>query len=172
MRRRWLFGIATFIVGWLIQVVSLYFLAPASPSPQWLLLAVLALGVMGETNLAQTLGFAWGLCLDAYGIGLFGSQGWILAAMGFLSGRFSRQLNAEKLATQEALCFIGTVFFWIGMFTMEHLFRSPSFHRASSPGALALGFLLNAAAAPVVFWFMDRWTRLWFLLEGRRALFD
>lgn len=160
MRIPWVFGALTFLVGWMMNVLLSYAL-PSWLSPHWLLLFVLGVGSVGRTNLAQTLGFAWGLSLDVFGLSLFGTQAWLLCLAGFLSGRFSRQLNAEKLVTQEALALIGTAFFWAGFWMIEEFFRPAGDARQPQLAAMVLDFVFNAAVAPGVFWAARRWTELW-----------
>ncbi|HMZ25973.1 MAG TPA: rod shape-determining protein MreD, partial [Elusimicrobiota bacterium] len=111
MIRRALFVLLTFFLGWIAQAIFLH-LAPLSlPAPHWLLVAVLAVGASGRVNLAQGLGFFWGLALDLYGQTPFGSQGLLLAFCGFAAGSLSKNLNAEKMITQEALTLVASVVF-------------------------------------------------------------
>jgi rod shape-determining protein MreD len=117
---------------------------------------------MGRTNLAQTLGFFWGLSLDVYGMSLFGAQGGLLTVVGYVSGRFSRQLNADKLGTQEVIVFLGTVFFVFGLYSLDVFFRG-SGRPLFSVGPVLGEFLLNAIAAPLVFWVMGKWAEVWSL---------
>lgn len=172
MKRPWLFGILTFLAGWLIQAAYLYVFRFAETGPNWLLLCTLALGAMGQTNLAQTLGFFWGLSLDVFGMSLFGSQGWLLALAGYASGQLSRQLNAEKLVTQEALAFFGTSYFWIGLYMFESIFRWGEVPRLPGAGIVLTEYMLNALVAPLVFMVMVKWLDVWISLEGEHAIFD
>jgi rod shape-determining protein MreD len=157
VRIPWIFGGATFLAGWLLHALLGYAL-PGWLSPHWLLLFTLGFGSLGRTDLAQTLGFFWGLGLDVFGLSLFGSQAWLLCLAGFLSGRFSRQLNAEKLVTQETLALLGTAFFWAGFALIEEFFRPSGYRRDPQAAAVALDLLFNAAVAPGVFWAARRWT--------------
>lgn len=165
MKRAGLFGLVTFFLGWTLQILTLRFLHVGWASPQLVLLAVLALAVRGRTNLAQTLGFFWGLALDVYGLGLFGSQALLLVLVGHVASRLSRQLNGEKLVTQEALAFFGSLFFGVGLAMVDHIFRAPSHVSTMSVSVFLLNILMNAVAAPLVFWVMDRWTHFWAMLE-------
>ncbi len=168
MKNPWIFGTITFLGGWLLQVVSWRFPWPASVSPHFLLLTVLALGSMGHTVMAQTLGFFWGLCLDVFGLSLFGTQAWLLALAGFITGRFSRQLNGEKLATQEILALAGIVFFEAGSALLDLFFRPSHAARPFFPGRMALVLAMNALFAPVIF----RVLRRWMVLRGERISHD
>ena len=149
-RRRGLLGLILFIGGWAVHSVAGYFWVTSAPSPQVLLLAVLAVGAAGKVNTAQTLGFLWGLALDVQGMSLFGCQGWILAAAGFLAGKMSRQIDGERLSAQMLLAMGGTLFHLAGYAQMELLFRKGPPHVPALSSAL-LQILLNAAVAPLVF---------------------
>jgi rod shape-determining protein MreD len=166
MKNSWLVGTLTFAIGWTAQVLLFHFHFPAGASPHWLLLTVLAFGGLGMTDMAQTLGFFWGLSLDVYGMSLFGTQGLLLAVAGFTAGRFSKQLNADKLATQETLAFLGTAWVWICFPLFDHIFRRAGFARDLTAGQAIMEFLLNAAIAPVVFWLVARWVEFWKRLLG------
>ncbi len=156
-----LFGIITFIIGWLAQIIYIFLTDPIQTSPHWLLIAVLAIGSMGRTNMAQTLGFFWGLCLDIYGASLFGTQALLLAAAGYITGKLSRHLDANKLVAQEILVLTGTIIFFIGLYQIELIFRWPQ--KPHYPGftKIILEIILNAIAAPVLFWGLSLWKGLW-----------
>ncbi len=130
-----------------------------------LLLAVLALGAQGRTTLAMSVGFLWGLALDAYGVSAFGVQGWLLALAGYLSGSVSKNLNAEKWGTQETLTLVATAGLWVGIRLLSGFFDHSLIGR---PGVgLALAHMgLNALVAPGVFWGMALWGNLWGLRSG------
>jgi cell shape-determining protein MreD len=160
-----LFFMATLILGWIFQALFLYGVPAGLPTPQWLLLAVLALGAQGRTTLAMSVGFLWGLALDAYGVSAFGVQGWLLALAGYLSGSVSKNLNAEKWGTQETLTLVATAGLWVGIRLLSGFFDHSLIGR---PGVgLALAHMgLNALVAPGVFWGMALWGNLWGLRSG------
>ena len=160
MKKTALFFLLTLILGWVFQALFFYGIPSGLPTPQWLLLAVLALGAQGRTKFAMTLGFLWGLSLDAYGVSAFGVQGWLLALAGFLAGTYSKNLNAEKVGTQETMTVVATVVVWIGTRLLGAFFDHSLVER---PGlGLALAHVgLNALVAPGVFWVMGVWGDVW-----------
>lgn len=160
MKRKGLFFLITLILGWIFQALFLYGVPAGLPTPQWLLLAVLALGAQGRTKFAMSVGFLWGLALDAYGVSAFGVQGWLLAFAGYVSGTFSKNLNAEKLMTQETLTLVATGVLWVGIRLLSGFFDHSL---VGHPGVgLALAHMgLNALVAPGVFWVMAVWGDLW-----------
>jgi rod shape-determining protein MreD len=157
-RKTWLAGLTLFLLGWLLQVLLLYFAFPGGTTPQLLLVLVLAVGAMGRTDMAQTLGFLWGLGLDVFSVSLFGSQALLLVLAGYLTGRISRQLNVEKLAAQETLAVAGTLLYAGGLFLLEIVFRAGNAH-TPSPAGFFLQLLLNLFLAPPLFWLTEKWLR-------------
>lgn|GEM_PF-1556003 len=145
------FWTGLFLAGWLFHAVVSSLWSIPVPSPQWLLLAVLAVGSIGRVAAAETLGFFWGLMLDAQGSSLFGAQGWILAAAGFAVGRLSRQVDAEKALSQVILAAGGTLFYLVFLAQSELLFRGTGVPHVPPIGAALAQLLINAAAAPLVF---------------------
>ncbi|HMU95185.1 MAG TPA: rod shape-determining protein MreD [Elusimicrobiota bacterium] len=160
MIRRALFVLLTFFLGWIAQAIFLH-LAPLSlPAPHWLLVAVLAVGASGRVNLAQGLGFFWGLALDLYGQTPFGSQGLLLAFCGFAAGSLSKNLNAEKMITQEALTLVASVVFIVGSLQLGEWFVPATGPHRWSLGLCLAGAAMNALAAPAVFWALRIWLEL------------
>lgn len=154
------FFIVTLILGWIFQALFLYGIPAGLPTPDWLMLAVLALGAQGRTSFAMSAGFFWGLALDAYGMSAFGVQGWLLAMVGFVSGTFSKNLNAEKLGTQETLAVVATGVVWAGGRLLSGFFEHSLVGHVSF--LLALGHVaLNALVAPGVFWVLGVWAEWW-----------
>lgn len=172
MKRPWLFGLVTFLAGWVLQVLLSNFSLPGMASPNLVLLIVLTLGVMGHVNMAQTLGFSWGLGMDVMGVSLFGSQAMLLAWIGYVSARLSRQLNAEKLVTQEAMSVFGTLFLAVGINVLEHLFRTTPSPRVGSLWGLFLEIAFNGLMAPVVFWTIQKWWYFWTIMEGSHPIHE
>jgi rod shape-determining protein MreD len=170
MKRPWLFGLVTFLVAWILQVLLCNLSLPGTASPNLVLLIVLSLGVMGHVTMALVLGFFWGLGMDVMGISLFGSQGLLMVWAAYIAVQLSRQLNAEKLVTQEAMSLFGTLFLAVGINILEHLFRTTPAPRVGSPLGLIVEILLNGLMAPLVFWLIQKWTYFWIVMEGSQPI--
>ena len=159
MKTRVTFGVALFLAGAAFHVLFGYLWGLSAPSPQWLLLTVLAVGALGRVNTAQSLGFFWGLFLDVQGSSLFGAQGWILAAAGFATGRLSRHVDADKPLAQAVLAVGGTFFHLVFLALIEAVFRQGGRSHVPGPGAMLVQLLMNVAAAPLVFAAVAAWAR-------------
>ncbi len=169
MRWRGYFGIGLFLGGWILQTLLSYLWTASAPAPQGMLLAVLAVGALGKVDTAQSLGFFWGLLLDASGTSLFGSQGLILAVAGFAAGKLSKQVDAEKLSAQAILALGGTLFHLLALAQIELMFRRGGSVHMPGLGEMLLQALLNVAAAPVVFTVVQIWARYAPSSEGTRV---
>lgn len=171
MSRTAAYALLTLVLGWVFQTLFLFAVPAALPTPHWFLLATLAIGLRGRTILAMTSGFLWGLAADAYGMTAFGTQGWLLALVGYASGYAARELNADKLLTQIAVAVITTMAYGAGTVLLRGFFAPTTPAPAIGWFLAAAGVLLNACAAPAVFWAMDEWTALWAqpLVESERA---
>jgi rod shape-determining protein MreD len=166
VNRRAMFVVTTLLLAWIFQTLFVFLVPSALPSPHWLLLATLAFGLRGRTKLAMTLGFFWGLAADAYGATAFGTQGWLLMLAGAAAGLSARELNADKLITQVTVTVLGTVVVFAGAMVLRAFF-SPTVPMAA-PGLfhLVIAVVLNACAAPAVFWAQALWVDVWRLPAG------
>jgi hypothetical protein len=84
-----------------------------------------------------------------------------MSTAGFAAGQLARELNTDKLITQEAMALVGSLYFFVGLGWTESLFRASGAVHHPGWGVLLLGVLLNALAAPWVFWLFRRWADLW-----------
>lgn len=166
MRHRLLFGIATLVIGWILQVILLGLFPVGWPTPHILLLIVLALAGRGETNLAQSLGFFWGLALDVQSVSLFGCQAWVLTLLGYSASRITRLLNIEKQMTQMTVAGVASLCFWGGMALVDHLFRATRPERPLFPELMILSVLYDVFFAPLCFRIIGWWMRFWMELES------
>jgi rod shape-determining protein MreD len=165
-RRTGFFGTTVFLAGWVFYALFSYFWNLPLPAPQWLFLAVLAVGARGKVNTAQTLGFFWGLLMDVQSGSLFGAQGWIFAVAGFAAGKYSRQVDGDKPSAQVLLALGGTLFHQLALSQIEVFFRRPGPPHTPAVGMAFLQLFLNVAAAPLVFGAVGLWNRLIPSIEG------
>ncbi|MBK6879172.1 MAG: rod shape-determining protein MreD [Elusimicrobia bacterium] len=161
MNRNILFVVTTLLLVWIFQTLFVFLVPSAFPTPHWLLLATLAFGLRNSTRLAMTLGFFWGLAADAYGATAFGTQGWLLMLAGAAAGLSARELNADKLITQITVAALGTVVLFGGAMVLRGFFLQTVPMVAPGLGHLVIGVILNACAAPAVFWAQSVWISAW-----------
>ena len=123
-------------------------------TPQFALVATVAVAVIRGPAAGETFGFTAGLLIDALGAHLFGANALALTLIGYAVGRLRRQMDASLAPPQMAvvgllswvhfalLGLIGSVF--IGKFSLRPV-----------QGLLLLP-LYNALLAPFVFGWMQR----------------
>lgn len=162
MKKYVAFLAVTFGAGLVFQSLIFYAVPAGVPAPQWLLLAVLALGAQGRTKTATTLGFFWGLALDAFGVTAFGTMGGLMALAGYGAGAVSKNLNADKWGAQESLTIVATWTVAIGVRILAALFVDAPVG-APGAGVVVVETVLNGLVAPAVFWVFFRWADLWAL---------
>lgn len=166
MNRSLVFVVATLVLAWIFQTLFVFLVPSAFPAPHWLLLITLAFGLRSRTRLAMTLGFVWGLAADAYGATAFGTQGWLLMLAGAAAGLSARELNADKLITQITVAALGTVVVFGGAMVLRGFFLPTVPMAAPGLGHLVIGVVLNACAAPAVFWAQSIWVSAWHAPAG------
>lgn len=161
MNRNVIFILTTLLLAWIFQTIFTFFVPSVFPAPHWLLLATLAFGLRGRTKLAMTLGFFWGLAADAYGATAFGTQGWLLMIAGASAGLSARELNADKLITQITVAALGTAVVFGGAMILRGFFAPTVPMAPLGIAHLLIGVILNACAAPAVFWVQGLWVDAW-----------
>lgn len=161
MNRNVFFVLTTLVVAWIFQTIFTFLIPSVFPAPHWLLLATLAFGLHGRTKLAMTLGFFWGLAADAYGATAFGTQGWLLMLAGASAGLAARELNADKLITQITVAALGTAVVFGGALVLRGFFAPTVPMVPLGFAHFVIGVILNACAAPAVFWIHGVWMASW-----------
>ena len=146
MNRNILFVVTTLLLVWIFQTLFVFLVPSAFPTPHWLLLATLAFGLRNSTRLAMTA---------------FGTQGWLLMLAGAAAGLSARELNADKLITQITVAALGTVVLFGGAMVLRGFFLQTVPMVAPGLGHLVIGVILNACAAPAVFWAQSVWISAW-----------
>src|SRR6266481_4483731 len=98
MKRTFYYGVTVWLFLWL-QVVSNHFLGGTLVSVQWILMAVLHFGLVRGPWVGESIGFVWGLLVDASSLGLLGIHATLYALAGYAAGMFRRQLDSSKIWT-------------------------------------------------------------------------
>jgi rod shape-determining protein MreD len=81
--------------------------------PNFVLIAVVYLGVFEGRLEGCIAGFVLGLCWDAFSADIFGMRMLILTVIGFLAGIFSRNLDGEQVYTQFFITFVSCFVYWL-----------------------------------------------------------
>ena len=159
--KRSLFYIITLLAVLWIQMVTNYFSGASGLSANVVLIVVLYFGLSRGPLAGETMGFFWGLLIDASSLGLLGLHAVLYAGAGFLAGVLRRQLDENKVWTQTIFT-LGISFIYVILFFVLDRVFSMSPHPLSL--SMAAQPFVNAVVAPVFFWLMQRWSELWDLL--------
>jgi len=151
----YLIFLGTFLGGVLIQIVLTSILPGPHFCPHIPLLMTLASGLFQGSVMGESLGFSWGLALDAMGTTAFGTQGFILCLIGYLSGRISRRVNAEEPVSQMVFGFLGTAVYFVCFHYLTRMFGGIG--QSLSFGLVLSVMVMNVLLAPFVFSFMNWW---------------
>ena len=125
--------------------------------PNFLFLATVFYAVRFGPVAGEWMGFFWGLLGDVASISVFGSQTFMLTAVGYLVGRLRGKIDEEKPAAQLTLVFVMFLLFVFGLLFFGDLFGGGQRFRA---GDAFFQALYCAAVAPLFFALLDRWCRL------------
>jgi rod shape-determining protein MreD len=151
------YGVTLFGLFW-FQVAINNFIGTSGFSINIVLIAVLYFGLARGPMPGQLLGFFWGLLLDASSLGLIGLHSLLFAATGYFGGMLRRQLDENKIWTQTIFTFGISFLYVVCYLVLERIFavatRPPSWSMAAQP-------FINAAAAPLLFWLIQRWAQFW-----------
>jgi len=157
--KRFFFCLATFFMGFFLHLLVSRAVHVFGVSPNVLLPLSLSLGLSRGAVFGETVGFFWGLSVDALGMGLFGAQGLLLALAGYFGGRLHRRFNTAYVYAQVVLIVIGTFLYSLSLLLIEKIFLGSVRPFA---GWWVCGMVgLNALLAPVLFFGSERWLKLW-----------
>ncbi|HOW28377.1 MAG TPA: hypothetical protein PK876_07740 [Elusimicrobiota bacterium] len=168
----WWFGLMTFTLVWVCQMLMVYFIPAGYPSINLPLIMVVYLGITGQVGLAQTLGFFWGLGSDAAGLSLFGTQGFFLSLLGYLVGLLSKKIDSEKTVSQVTMVIGATIFCGLGCWFFQKVFDQAEVLRPWSLGVVLFQGFFNVLLAPLVFRMSSFWVKMWIQFCGRRGFLD
>jgi rod shape-determining protein MreD len=153
-----LYYLLTLIGVFWVQGAINNFVGTSGFSINVVLVAVLYFGLSRGPMVGELLGFFWGLLVDASSLGLMGLHALLFTSGGYCGGMLRRQLDENKAWTQMIFSFGVSLLYVLVYLLLERVFavesRPPSWSIAAQP-------LINAAAAPFVFWVMQRWSQFW-----------
>jgi len=155
---RFIFWPLTFILIFVLNLWVQDFFSFLGFSPRLLLLATLFFAVKEGPLTGECLGFLWGLLLDLAGQSHFGSQTFLLTAVGYSCGVLRGKIDETIFLAQISLVWGASFLFILGLFFLEVLF-------GGEPGRFLvwnslLEPLLAGVVAPLYFFILNRWYKL------------
>jgi len=165
VNRRAAFWAATVAGCYILQVVFLPLVALRGVTPNLMLLAVLYFAVHRGPAAGVWLGFSWGILSDVAGLSLFGSQAFILTAIGYGAGRLQGKVDEEKYPAQVVLVLAASLAHVAGVACLEAIFEgSVQRWRAAVSAAQPL---YSVFICPLVFWLLKLWQKAFLRQEVR-----
>ncbi len=135
--------------------------------PNFILIAIVYLGLSRGQLSAELMGFLFGITWDAFSTDVFGVRVIMFTVIGYFAGMLSKNFDKDQIFTQIVLVFASNILYWFG-FSLLY-FVIPEGAGSYTPfvislyGSLKIG--LTVLIAPLVFMFLDGITRI-----GRRYM--
>ena len=129
--------------------------------PNFILIAVVYLGLTRGKMGAQTMGFLYGLTWDSFSTDVFGVRAIMFTVIGYFSGALNKNFDKDQIFTQITLVFAANIVYWLG-FSLLY-FVVPEGEGSYRPFVMSLygslKIFLTALITPVVFLILDVITR-------------
>lgn len=152
----WLF---TLLGGVLVQFVCERYLSHVGAAPQVLLLMTIAHGFLIGPVTAETMGFFWGIMLDAAGVTYFGMNALLLAVAGFIAGSLRKRVASERPSAQLAVGALASIYMVVGGVFIRSLLEEVVYY--PSVWNLLATLVFNVLAVTAVFWVLEWWLAVW-----------
>ena len=135
--------------------------------PNFILIAVVYLGLTRGKLSAEVMGFLFGLTWDAFSTDVFGVRAIMFTFIGYFAGILSKKFDKNQVFTQMVVVFLSSVIYWIGFSLIYYVLPEGSGSYTpfvvSLYGSLKIG--LTVIISPIVFMMLD-----FFKSSGRKYL--
>jgi len=161
MTRKFLYGLVTLLLGFLIHVVFDRLFAGFGFRFHFLLLIVVAHGFRMGALMGETMGFLWGLLVDAVGIYYFGLETLLYSVAGYVAGKLRRRVASERQPAQMFVGFAVSVYYFLGLYAVRSFFGEA----VDGPSWFGTIFsiMINVVLTPAIFWLVGFWIDRWAL---------
>jgi rod shape-determining protein MreD len=146
-----------FFVGKYINIEGIF--------PNFVLIAVVFLGLFRKGAASLIISFLFGLTWDVFSMDIFGIRAVIFTIIAYFSGILVNNFLRDKIPVQCAVIFFASFVYSI---SFNFIFYVLSLHENGYFYIYFSGFLKNALTtivAPAVFWLLNKITNLLFLPE-------
>jgi rod shape-determining protein MreD len=164
--RRVVFSILFFILTLLVQFFLGRYLNILGVFPNFVLIAIVFLGMLRGRLEASIVGFLFGFVWDVFSADIFGMRMLIFTLIGYLSGLLSRNFDREQIYVQFITVLISNIFYWVFIALIYSIFTSNYANIAGSIFSLktSLSLLFTVIIGPPSFFIL----RLFILIKDRR----
>lgn len=153
-----LFYLLSVFFGLFLQLIgSLNF---SEYSPNFLLLLVIFFALRYGPMSGEVIGFVAGMLFDVFSLSPFGSQAFLLTLVGYGLGRQSGKVDEKNVFAQVMVVFLVSVVYITSMTLLQLIFFLEKMEIINF-GRSILYVVINVAVAPVFFYILNKWSRLW-----------
>ncbi|OGS37073.1 MAG: rod shape-determining protein MreD [Elusimicrobia bacterium RIFOXYB2_FULL_49_7] len=139
-----------YLVGIVIQFSWSQYFSYAGIAPNVIISFIMFLGLVRGSMTGLLFGFAWGISWDVLSIDLFGSHALLFTSMGYFAGMLNRKWNESKVVNQMLVTLVASLFFWLGMYSLFHVFGTDDTGFAVNYSTFIQPFY-NMLIAPAIF---------------------
>jgi rod shape-determining protein MreD len=129
--------------------------------PNFILIAVVYLGLARGKMSAQLMGFLFGLTWDSFSTDVFGVRAIMFTVIGYFCGALNKNFDKEQVFAQIVMVFAASIVYWLG-FSLLY-FIIPEGAGSYKPFVVSLygslKIFLTVIIAPAVFFALDIITR-------------
>ena len=125
--------------------------------PNFILIAVVYLGLSRGKLAGETMGFFLGLTWDAFSTDVFGVRAIMFAIIGYFSGMMNKNFDKDQIFTQFVIVFFASMIYWIGFSLIYYIIPEGSV--TYIPFAITMQGSIKIAVtviiAPIIFYILD-----------------
>jgi len=155
--RRFIHYLLFYILFCLLQFFFGKYLNIGGIFPNFILIAVVYLGLSKGKMSGQVMGFVFGLTWDAFSTDVFGIRAIMFVILGYCAGSLSKNFDKDQAFAQIVLVFAASIVYWLGFSALY--FIVPDGVVSYTPFVVSLYGSLKIAftviIAPAVFFILD-----------------
>jgi rod shape-determining protein MreD len=125
--------------------------------PNFILIAVVYLGLSKGKLSGETMGFFLGLTWDAFSTDVFGVRAIMFAIIGYFAGMMNKSFDKDQIFTQIVVVFLASIIYWAGFSLMYYII--PEGSGGYTPFVITAQTSVKLAAtvivAPIIFYILN-----------------
>ncbi|MCL1972993.1 MAG: rod shape-determining protein MreD [Endomicrobia bacterium] len=148
-----LFCLLQFFFGRYINVYGIF--------PNFILIAVVYLGLSRGRLTGETMGFFLGLTWDAFSTDVFGVRAIMFTVIGYFAGMMNKSFDKDQIFTQIIVVFFANVIYWAGFSLLYYII--PEGSSSYTPFVITMQGSIKIAVTvvitPVIFYILNAMTK-------------
>ncbi|MCL2145245.1 MAG: rod shape-determining protein MreD [Endomicrobia bacterium] len=155
--RRFIYYILFYALCCLLQFFFGQYINIRGVFPNFILIAVVYIGLTRGKLSGEMMGFMLGLTWDAFSTDVFGVRAIMFTIIGYFAGMMNKSFNKDQAFTQIVVVFLSSMIYWIGFSLIYYIL--PEGSGGYTPFMITMRGSLKIAAtvliAPVAFYLLD-----------------